>query len=86
MRNENLILGKDAQRSNSSNLMEQWIEADKLPSSTKFLCPYCREIVYYSHGSTSKSRRRGLTKRCLYQFCPWCGAEVMPLRINYLSD
>ena len=64
----------------------QWLEAEKRPSSTMFICPHCREMVYFSHGSSSKARRRGLTKRCLYKFCPWCGKEVTPLRINYISD
>ena len=65
---------------------KQWIEENWRPSSTMFVCPYCREQVYFAHGSSSKSRRRGLTKRCLYRFCPWCGKEVTPLRINYIED
>jgi hypothetical protein len=66
--------------------MSEWIEADKLPSSTSFLCPHCREKVYFSHGSSSKSRKHGVAKRCLYRFCPWCGEPVLPLRINYITD
>ena len=68
------------------NIIPTWLEADHLPSSASFLCPHCREKVYYHHGSTSKTSRRGLTKRCLYKFCPWCGLEVTPLRINYLEE
>ena len=64
----------------------QWIEADKHPSSTSFLCPYCRNKVYFAHGSSSKSRKNGVAKRCLYRFCPWCGKEVTPLRINYIQE
>ena len=64
----------------------EWIEASKLRSSITFICPYCREKVYFHHGSNSKSRRHGLTKRCLYRFCPWCGKEVTPFRANYISD
>jgi ribosomal protein L33 len=65
-------------------MIPQWIEAEKVPSATKFICPHCRETVYFSHGSSSKSRKHGITKRCLYRFCPWCGKEVEPLRINYI--
>ena len=65
----------------------EWIEADKLPSTTKFLCPYCRNEVYYSHGSSSKSRKNsGIMKRCPYNYCPWCGRNVTPFRANYISE
>jgi hypothetical protein len=66
--------------------MLEWIEADKLPAGTSFLCPHCREKVYFSHESSSKSRKHGVDKRCLYRFCPWCGEPVTPLRINYIAD
>ena len=79
------LLGTDAVK-RAVNRMAEWIEADKLPSTTKFLCPYCRETVYYSHGSSSKARKRGLTKRCLYRFCPWCGEPVEPLNKLDLTE
>ena len=55
---------------------KKWIPKDNIPSSTSFICPYCNETVHFSHGSTSKSRRNGVSKRCLYDFCPWCGEPV----------
>ena len=64
----------------------EWIEFDSHPSSTTFICPHCREKVYFSHGSSHKARKHGIAKRCLYKFCPWCGQPVAPLRVNYISD
>lgn len=67
-------------------MIEEWIEVEKRPSSTKFLCPHCRSEVIYPHGANARNRRFGIRKRCLYDFCPWCGKPVMPLYINYISD
>lgn len=71
---------------NQSSAAEEWLEFDSHPSSTTFICPHCREKVYFSHGSSHKARKHGIAKRCLYKFCPWCGQPVAPLRVNYISD
>ena len=66
--------------------LKVWVENDKRPSSITFHCPYCWKKVIYYHGSTSRSRRKNKTmKRCEFHYCPWCGREVMPLKINYID-
>ena len=67
--------------------MKEWIPKDNLPSSVTFVCPYCNGQVTYYHGSSSKSRKNsGTTKRCLYEYCPWCQEKVEPYRANILPE
>ena len=61
-------------------MTEEWVEANERPSSTMFLCPYCKGSVYFNHGSSRKAKANGIVKRCFYRFCPWCGEEVKPFR------
>jgi len=55
-----------------------WIPKDSLPSSVQFICPYCSQINFFYHGSTSKTRKSGHYKCCLLKFCAVCGKEVAP--------
>ena len=55
-----------------------WIPKDSNPSSIQFICPYCEQINFFYHGSTSKSRKNGKYKCCLLKFCAVCGREVDP--------
>lgn len=60
-------------------MREKWIPCNLRPSSTQFKCPYCHNLVYYCHGSSTKSRKNFTKyKACPYTFCPWCGESVEP--------
>ena len=67
----------------SEQSVKEWKPRDDHPSGVTFLCPHCGKHVMYHHGSTSASQRKsGTMKRCGYLFCPWCGEQVAPYKVE----
>lgn len=49
-----------------------WVEENKLPNSSKFICSACGELAYY----VQPNRDRTWKKCCPYKICPNCGAKM----------
>lgn len=47
---------------------KEWVEADPLPTSYKWICPECGGTAYYP-------KKKG-RKKCEYRYCPWCGSQM----------
>lgn len=53
----------------------EWIPANDLPKSTKFICSHCQKVVY---GKQSGRPIELPVKTCDYPFCPYCQSPMKP--------
>lgn len=54
-----------------------WTRPDGVPGcSPRWVCPHCREVVYFIDGSYRRKDNKTMKKVCKYNFCPWCGKKV----------
>lgn len=56
--------------------MAKWIPENERLASTMFICPHCKQKVYYLHGASARRKDIELSKQCLYLYCPWCAEPV----------
>lgn len=52
----------------------EWIEENRRPRSSQFVCSECHRTAYDPQPTRDKAWR----KRCRYAYCPNCGAKMEP--------
>ena len=50
----------------------EWIEENRRPRSTMFVCSECNGTAYFPQPTRDKAWRKG----CGYAYCPNCGAKM----------
>lgn len=50
----------------------EWVEENRRPRSSQFVCSLCHRTAYDPQPSRDKAWR----KRCRYSYCPNCGAKM----------
>ena len=56
----------------------EWIEENRRPRSSQFVCSECHRTAYDPQPTRDKAWR----KRCRYAYCPNCGADMWKMEVQ----
>lgn len=56
----------------------EWIEENRRPRSSQFVCSECHRTAYDPQPTRDKAWR----KRCRYAYCPNCGADMRKMEVQ----